>query len=213
MARPEGLEGMAVAPGQELLHLADTSQLWLRVQVFEGELSSVKVGSRAEIALTYFAEEPLTGRVRFVEPEIAEETRTASVTIQVPNRRGRLQPGMFATVHFAPLTAHAAIAVPSDAVIRTGNCALVLKEDRRTGITDCRREMATVELRIKSDMVLYTVNKNRVAMIALDAPLQGKTMPIRLGKHHKVPSVGENIPGVESTGFYGAISSLKILRQ
>ena len=65
------------------------------------------------------------------------------------------------------------------AVIRTGNCALVLKEDRTTGITDCRKQMATVELRIKSDMVLYTVNKKRVAMLTLDAPLQGGTMPMR----------------------------------
>ena len=99
------------------------------------------------------------------------------------------------------------------AVIRTGNCALVLKEDRTTGITDCRKQMATVELRIKSDMVLYTVNKKRVAMLTLDAPLQGGTMPIRLGRHHTVPSVAENIPGVEPVGFYGAINSLKILRQ
>ena len=99
------------------------------------------------------------------------------------------------------------------AVIRTGHSSMLLKEDPRYGVTDCKREMVTVELRIKPDMAVLTLNRKRAAMVRLDAPLDGDEMPIRIGNHYALPAIMENIPGVEPTGFSGAISTLKILRQ
>lgn len=99
------------------------------------------------------------------------------------------------------------------AVIRTGRSSILLKEDPRYGVTDCTKEMVTVELRIKPDMALLTLNRKRAAMVRLDAPLAGDEMPIRIGNHHVLPAIIENMPGVEPAGFSGAISTLKILRQ
>jgi len=99
------------------------------------------------------------------------------------------------------------------AVVRTGNCSMLLKEDVRTGITDCRNELAIVELRIKSDMAWLTINRKRAAMVALDEPLSGDDMPIRLGNHARLPEILKNIPGTDPVGFSGAIGTLKIWRQ
>ncbi len=99
------------------------------------------------------------------------------------------------------------------AVIRTGHSSILLREDSRYGVTDCTKEMVTVELRIKPDMALLTLNRKRAAMARLDTPLNGDEMPIRIGNHHQLPAIMKNIPDVESTGFSGAISSLKIWRQ
>ncbi len=99
------------------------------------------------------------------------------------------------------------------AVIRTGNCSMLLKEERGTLLTDCRKQLAHVELRIKSDMAILTINRKRVAFAPLDAPLQGEDMPIRLGQHSQLPAILGNIPGAQASGFSGAVSSLKILRQ
>jgi hypothetical protein len=98
------------------------------------------------------------------------------------------------------------------AVIRTGHSSMLLKEEPRYGITDCTKEMVTVELRIKPDMALLTLNRKRAAMARLEAPLNGDEMPIRIGNHHTLPAIMKNIPGAEPTGFAGAISNLKILR-
>ncbi len=98
-------------------------------------------------------------------------------------------------------------------VVRTGNCSMVLKENQQTGITDSRKQLATIELRIKQDMAYLTINRKRVALVTLDAPLNGENMPIRLGNHHQIPAIMKNIPEVQSTGFFGAISALKIWRQ
>lgn len=126
MMRMPGLEGMAVRPGMELFHIADLSTLWLSVEIFEDQLPWLEIGSDAEISLSYFPGEVFRGRVRFVEPQLEEKTRTVGLRIELPNPRGRLLAGMYATVRFEPVAARDAIAVPSLALIRTGERNLVI---------------------------------------------------------------------------------------
>lgn len=99
------------------------------------------------------------------------------------------------------------------AIIRTGRSTMLLKEDSRYGVIDCTKEMVTIDLRIKPDMAVLTLNRKRAAMARMDTPLDGDEMPIRIGNHHALPTIMQNIPGVVPTGFSGAISTLKILRQ
>ncbi len=126
MKRMPGLEGMAVRPGMELLHIADLSDLWLTVEIFENQLPWLDVGSTATITITYFPGEAFRGRVRYIEPEVSEKTRTIQLTLEVPNRGSRLRVGMYATVIFEPVAAKDAIAVPSQAVLRTGERNVVI---------------------------------------------------------------------------------------
>ena len=126
MKRMPGLEGMAVRPGMELLHIADLSDLWLTVEIFEDQLPWLDVGSTAMITMTYFPGETFHGRVRYIEPEVAQKTRTIQLTLEVPNRGSRLRVGMYATVVFEPVAAKDAIAVPSQAVLRTGERNVVI---------------------------------------------------------------------------------------
>jgi RND family efflux transporter MFP subunit len=120
MQRMKGLEGMAVQPGMEIFHIADLSSLWLAVEVFENQVAFVSEGTPAEVAFAYFPGEAFSGTVRFLEPEFSEQTRTLRVKLAVPNPRGRLRSGMFATVIFRPAAATQVVAVPSLAVLRTG---------------------------------------------------------------------------------------------
>jgi Cu(I)/Ag(I) efflux system membrane fusion protein/cobalt-zinc-cadmium efflux system membrane fusion protein len=126
MKRMSGLEGMAARPGMELLHIADLSDLWLTVEIFEDQLPWLDVGSTATITLTYFPGETFRGRVRYIEPEVSEKSRTIQLTLEVPNSGGRLRVGMYATVLFEPVAARNVIAVPSQAVLRTGQRNVVI---------------------------------------------------------------------------------------
>ena len=126
MKRMAGLEGMAVRPGMELLHIADLTDLWLTVEIFEDQLAWLDVGSTATITMTYFPGKTFHGRVRYIEPEVAQKTRTIQLTLEVPNRGSRLRVGMYATVVFEPVAAKDAIAVPSEAVLRTGERNVVI---------------------------------------------------------------------------------------
>jgi RND family efflux transporter MFP subunit len=126
MMRMAGLEGMGVKPGMELFHIADLSSLWLSVEVFEDQLAWVREGSTADVTLSYFPGEHFTGRVRYVEPEVSEQTRTVSLKLEVPNRGGKLKSGMYATVVFRPPAAQNAVAIPTEAVLRTGERNVVI---------------------------------------------------------------------------------------
>jgi RND family efflux transporter MFP subunit len=127
MQRMPGLEGMAARPGMELLHIADMRNLWLTVEVFEDQLPWVNVGSQATVTLTYFPGKSIRGKVRFIEPEVSEKTRSLQLTLDIPNHDARLRVGMYATVLFEPVAAHNALTVPSNAILRTGtrNVAIV----------------------------------------------------------------------------------------
>jgi RND family efflux transporter MFP subunit len=135
MKRMPGLEGMAVKPGMELFHLANLSTLWLTVEVFEDQIPWMRPGVEAEVTFPYFPGESFEGKVRILEPSLSEATRTLAVKLAVPNREGRLRAGMFATVVFRSEVVADAVAVPLNAVLRTGerNVAVVAVGDPAAG--------------------------------------------------------------------------------
>jgi RND family efflux transporter MFP subunit len=126
MRRPSGLEGMAVRPGSEVLHLADVSRLWLNAEVYEDQLAWIGVGTEARVELEAFPGLELTGRVQFIDPEVTERTRAVAVTLAIPNEDGLLKVGMWATVRFESALARQAVTVPSQAVLRTGERNVVV---------------------------------------------------------------------------------------
>lgn len=128
MKRMDGLEGMAVTPGMATFHIADLSTLWLSVEVFENQVAWIKPGTAADVTFAYFPDENFAGTVRFIEPEFSEKTRTLRVKLGVPNRRGKLRSGMFATVVFNPVATRLALTVPSLAVLRTGERSVIVTD-------------------------------------------------------------------------------------
>ena len=126
MKRIDGLEGMAIRPGMEVYHIAGLGSLWLSVQVFENQVASIEVGTPAEVEFSYAPGRTFRGKVRYIEPEFSEATRTLQVKIAVPNPEGRLKAGMFGTVRFHPTAARQALVVPTQSVLRTGQRNVVL---------------------------------------------------------------------------------------
>jgi len=126
MKRVHGLEGMRIQPGMDVIHIAGLDTLWLDVEVYENQLPWLREGSKATVTFTYLPGERLTGRVRYVEPEVSERTRTVQLTLEVPNPGHRLRVGMYATVVFEPVEVRAAVTVPSQTVLRTGERDVVV---------------------------------------------------------------------------------------
>src|SRR3546814_9640633 len=73
----------------------------------------------ASTTLAGFPGERFAGRVIAILPTTQADSRTLTVRIELPNRDGRLRPGMFASVALGG-DAKPALLVPSEAVIRTG---------------------------------------------------------------------------------------------
>jgi Cu(I)/Ag(I) efflux system membrane fusion protein len=118
-------QGMTVSMGQTLAQVSGLSTVWLNAAVPEAMAGQVRVGAPVRAELTAFPGENLTGKVQAILPSAQTDSRTLTVRIELPNKGGRLRPGMFATVHFSGDT-RPALFVPSEAVIRTGTRALVM---------------------------------------------------------------------------------------
>jgi RND family efflux transporter MFP subunit len=117
---------MEVRAGETLMEIVDLSRLWLQVAVPEPDIGWVQPGIRAAVVVPAYPDRPITGRVEFVYDDLDEATRTARARVAVPNPRGMFRTGMYATATLfgAPTEAHPL--VPSDAVIRTGDDAVVV---------------------------------------------------------------------------------------
>src|SRR5262249_15381274 len=66
----------------------------------EAQLSSIRVGSAAEIRSAAIGSTPISGSVNYINPQLNEETRTAQVRIEVGNPQHQLKSGMFVEVGF-----------------------------------------------------------------------------------------------------------------
>jgi hypothetical protein len=99
------------------------------------------------------------------------------------------------------------------AKVRSGHSTFTLEESERRGITKYKNRWCTIELRIGPDRALLSLNRERVALIQGEPALNGENLRIHLGDHNELPAVLSNFQGLETTGFTGAIGSLKIHRQ
>lgn len=113
-----------VAKGAPLLEVADLSRVWVEADVYEYELAGLRAGLPVTIEATAYPGRKFQGKVAFVQPTLAAETRTNVVRIELPNPEGRLKPDMLVTATVM-LPASAAIVVPADAVVDTGKRQVV----------------------------------------------------------------------------------------
>lgn len=116
--------GELVRPDRDsLLVVADTSTLWVLVDVPEMRLKDVAVGATARIAMAAFPGESFEGKVSFISADLNEGTRTAQIRVEVDNAKGILRPGMFAKAEIVGtdtgadgVKSTAVLAVPESAI-------------------------------------------------------------------------------------------------
>ncbi len=123
------IQGMRFMPGEMLYRIADLSTVWVLAEVFEQDVGMVHEGQSAEVTLSAMPGKVFTGKVAFIYPTLAAETRTVKVRIEMANPTGALRPALYATVQLAaPTTIGMVMAVPESAVLDSGSRQVVLVE-------------------------------------------------------------------------------------
>lgn len=89
-----------VAPDSVLFTIADLSSLWLTVRVSETSVEAIRKGQTVSVLVGGRPDRPVDGRVDYIAPIVAPDTRTVDVRVLVPNRSGELRPGTSATARF-----------------------------------------------------------------------------------------------------------------
>ncbi|MFT5132363.1 MAG: Cu(I)/Ag(I) efflux system membrane fusion protein, partial [Gammaproteobacteria bacterium] len=113
-------EGQYVTPTTELYMLADLSNIWVYVDIYENEMPWVAIGDTALMEIASFPGEVFTGKVGYIYPYMEAKTRTNQVRLEFDNQDLRLKPEMFANVTLKASPQADAVLLPSEAIVRSG---------------------------------------------------------------------------------------------
>ncbi len=111
--------GQSVGPSTNLFTVADLSNLWITVDVYEADLGRVRQGATAAVMPSAFPNQQFSGRVTYAGGVVDTASRTFKVRVEVPNPNRLLRPGMFAQVRVQATgspTSGGPISVPEIAV-------------------------------------------------------------------------------------------------
>lgn len=131
------LAGQRIMAGEALYQVADLSTVWLEGEVFERDLSGIRLGQQVTAEFEALPGEQRTGRITYIYPTLNPETRTARVRVELPNARLALKPGMYATIRVNGAGPTSALSVPRSAVLSTGTRNLVFVK-RADGVLEPR---------------------------------------------------------------------------
>jgi membrane fusion protein (multidrug efflux system) len=105
-----------VSPGNPLFRISDFTPLLCPIEVPEKDLARLRKGQPARIEVEAFKDEVFDAWVLRIRPTIDATTGTLTVTLEV-NGRGKLRPGMFASVFLETDTHENAIVIPRTALV------------------------------------------------------------------------------------------------
>ena len=109
-----------VTPDSDLYTIIDLSRIWIVADVFESDITSIKVGDATYISFPNGNTPPLGAKVTYIQPQVDPMTRTVKVRLDAPNAGLRMKPDMYVNVEFGIAGARELV-VPAEAVLDTGD--------------------------------------------------------------------------------------------
>jgi membrane fusion protein, copper/silver efflux system len=125
------LPGQKIMAGDALYKVADLRTVWAEGEVFEQDLSSVRVGQSVVAELQALPGDARTGRISYIYPTLNPETRTVRLRVVLSNSDLRLKPGMYATILISGTQRAAVLTVPRSAVLSTGERSIVFVREAK----------------------------------------------------------------------------------
>lgn len=124
----QGTPGMSIEPTVRLFTISDLSRVWATAQVFENDMSRMKVGQKVSVKVQALAGERVEGKLSSIGTYVNPQTRTLPVRAEISNSRGTLKPDMYAELLIQTSESVPVIALPRDAVVERGGHYLVFQE-------------------------------------------------------------------------------------
>lgn len=118
-------EGASVKAGQDLYRIGNLQTIWVNAEVYEFDAPWVEPDQPAQMELSFQKGTVLTGKVGYIHPTLNPRTRTLRVRLEFDNPGIALKPGMLATVYIQFRRRDDTLAIPTEAIVETGERSLV----------------------------------------------------------------------------------------
>jgi len=194
-----------VSPGQlvnratTMTWLVDLDPLKVEFNVPERFLGQVQVGQTIEVAVAAWPDKRFRGKVFFVAPFVAPDTRTVLVKAEVPNAERLLKPGMFANLDLTLQVRSNAVVIPEAGLsqILDGNRAVVMVVDAND-VVAARPIRVGMRLAGAVEVVEGLVGSERVVVQGLQKIAPGMKVLIAPGEGGKPATPEGPVPATRT---------------
>jgi cobalt-zinc-cadmium efflux system membrane fusion protein len=114
--------GEVASPDVSIISVADTSRMWVIVDVDQAQIRLVEQGQPVLLTVEGWAGETLGGRITWLSSDVDRQTRTVKVRAEFANPEGILRAQSFGTARIMTRDDKQAVLVPKDAVQWEGCC-------------------------------------------------------------------------------------------
>lgn len=111
-----------------LLAQGKGQKLWLYADVYEYDLSLVRVGQTVEAVSSSLPGQRFTGRIKAIDPTINPKTRSVRIRVLLHDSKGLLRPGMYLNARIQ-VDLGERLAIPIEAVMDTGVRQIVFVDE------------------------------------------------------------------------------------
>ena len=195
-----------VTPDTDLYTLTDLTHMWIVADVFESDITAIKVGDLAYVMFQNASAPSMGARVSYIQPQVDPTTRTLKVRLDANNPGLRMKPEMFVNVTFAA-AATTKMTVPAEAVLDTGDRQTVFVdlgngylEPRQVVVGDRFEDRVAITSGLKLG---ERVVSSGTFLIDSESQLKAAASGMGAPQHQhggapatKTPEAGPNIPGM-----------------
>jgi membrane fusion protein, multidrug efflux system len=124
--------GRYTKKGDRIATIVRIDPLRIELTVPEGAVAAVHKGQKVSFAVQSYPDRQFEGTIAYIGPAVRTESRALVVEAIVPNPKGLLQPGLFATAHIELPAARPSVMIPAPAVKNEGGVfkLFVARNDR-----------------------------------------------------------------------------------
>ncbi len=125
--------GARVRAGQDLFRIGKLDAIWVHAQVYEWDAPWIRLGQKASMELSFEKGKQYKGKVSYIYPTLNRKTRTLTVRLEFINPQLQLKPGMFTTVWIETRQRSGVLAIPTEAIIHSGERNIVFVAKKEVG--------------------------------------------------------------------------------
>lgn len=119
------VKGSKVNAGNDLYSIGTLDTVWVQAEVYEADAPWIGKGQSVKLELPFQEGKTIESSIDYVYPVLDQSSRTLKIRIVLKNPDLKLKPGMFATAWIAVESKPGVLAVPTEAILRSGERRLV----------------------------------------------------------------------------------------
>ncbi|MGB9695980.1 MAG: efflux RND transporter periplasmic adaptor subunit [Ignavibacteria bacterium] len=179
-------EGSWVMDGTTVLEVVNLYSVWIMANIYESEISQIKVGQKAEIVLAGDNTTTLFGKVDYITPFVNPGTRTIEVRFTISNSNLKLKPGMYVKVKLQTNKLFNVIVIPKTALLQLGKEDIVYVK-KSSNVFAPRKVIIAVEKEGK--VIVKSGLESGEEVVTSAGFLLDSESQIRMGNHNEMQNM------------------------